>query len=329
MLLSPANYRRENPLGAGRAPTAQNIWACKIIAPRKIAFKRGGERIFSEIGCSSFRRLSPNRRDASCSHTDPLPQRPSILALRGIPVLEVLHLIVAVSVARKKLILPNKPIPISGQSSAPDVNLWDTAEHALDYLKRADTIPHRTEGEAVLLGCLPQTLSRVLDLGSGGGRLLSLVKLARPETEAVAVDFSPTMLDQLRERFGKDSKVQIVAQDLERPLPPLGTFDAVVSSFAIHHLRHERKRSLYTEIYRLLTPGGVFCNLEHVASPTETLHRRFLAALAVRPEDEDPSNKLLDLETQLGWLREIGFTDVDCHWKWLELALLVGAKPIA
>ena len=57
-----------------------------------------------------------------------------------------------------------------------DVNLWDTAEHALDYLKRADSIPHRTEGEAVLLSSLPQSVGRVLDLGSGGGRLLSLVK---------------------------------------------------------------------------------------------------------------------------------------------------------
>lgn len=229
----------------------------------------------------------------------------------------------------KKQILQNKPIPISGQSNAPHVNLWDTAEHALDYLKRADTIPHRTEGEAVLLDCLPRPLGRVLDLGSGGGRLLSLVKLARPEAEAVAVDFSPTMLEQLRARFAADRQVQIVAHDLDRPLPALGEFDAVVSSFAIHHLRHERKQSLYAEIFRLLAPGGVFCNLEHVASPTEKLHAQFLAALSVHPEEEDPSNKLLDLETQLNWLREIGFTDVDCHWKWLELALFAGTRPVS
>jgi tRNA (cmo5U34)-methyltransferase len=34
----------------------------------------------------------------------------------------------------------------------------------------------------------------------------------------------------------------------------------------------------------------------------------------------------LALETQLEWLRDIGFRDVDCHWKWLELALLAGVR---
>jgi tRNA (cmo5U34)-methyltransferase len=114
--------------------------------------------------------------------------------------------------------------------------------------------------------------------------------------------------------------------DLDRPLPELGEFEAVVSSFAIHHLAHERKRVLYGEVYRVLHPGGVFCNLEHVDSPTPELHHEFLRSIGYTPETEDPSNKLLDTGIQLGWLREIGFVDVDCHWKWRELALLAGRK---
>jgi len=211
-------------------------------------------------------------------------------------------------------------------AASPEVNLWSSAEHALDYLRRADSIPHRVEGEATLLESIPANPKRILDLGSGAGRLLALVKAARPRAEFVALDFSPTMLAELHKLFGKDAAVTIVAHDFDEPLPPLGRFDAVVSSFAIHHVRHERKRALYAEIFETLAPGGVFCNLEHVASPTPELHRAFLKALSC--EDEDPSNKLLDLDAQLTWLREIGFGEVDCHWKWRELALFAGVKPL-
>jgi SAM-dependent methyltransferase len=213
-------------------------------------------------------------------------------------------------------------------TTQPNVNLWSSAEHALDYLRRADSIPHRTEGEATLLEFIPETARRILDLGSGAGRLLSLVKSAHPNAEFVAIDFSPTMLDALQRTFASDDRVTVVSHDLSSALPDIGHFDAVISSFAIHHLVHERKRTLYKEIFEVLTPGGVFCNFEHVASPTQRLHEQLLAKLKVAPEDEDPSNKLLDVETQLSWLREIGFDDVDCYWKWREFALLGGVRPI-
>jgi SAM-dependent methyltransferase len=210
-------------------------------------------------------------------------------------------------------------------SHSPDVNLWSSAEHALEYLRRADSIPHRVEGEATLLEFMPAAPRRILDLGSGGGRLLSLVKAARPHASFVALDFSPAMLETLKKLFASESAITVVAHDLENPMPALGEFDAIVSSFAIHHVPHLRKRSLYAEIFELLSPGGVFLNLEHVASPTPHLHAEFLKAIAMGTED--PSNKLLSLKTQLTWLRELGFQDVDCHWKWRELALLAGQKP--
>lgn len=207
------------------------------------------------------------------------------------------------------------------------INLWTSADHALGYLAKADRIPHRTEGEAVLLELVPKTAKRILDLGTGNGRLLALLKIERPDVQGVALDFSPTMLEEVRNRFTGDSNVTVIEHNLDELLTNLGSFDAIVSSFAIHHLIDERKKSLYTEIFNLLEPGGIFCNLEHVASATPAIHERFRWAIGYGNEPDDPSNKLLDVETQLCWFREIGFTDVDCYWKWLELALLVGVKP--
>jgi SAM-dependent methyltransferase len=206
------------------------------------------------------------------------------------------------------------------------MNEWQSAEHAGAYLARADQVPHRAAGEAVLLDEIPPGVTRVLDLGAGDGRLIDLVLRARPSACGVAVDFSPLMLERLHRRVAGTGRVDVVQHDLDEPLPALGRFDAVVSSFAIHHLVHERKRALYREVWELLADGGVFCNLEHVASASAYGHARFLAAMGTAPDEEDPSNKLLDVETQLRWLHEIGFADVDCYWKWRELALLVGRK---
>jgi len=195
------------------------------------------------------------------------------------------------------------------------------------YLARADEFPHRLEGERVLLEQVPRDAGRILDLGTGDGRLLGLLRAERPEMQGVGLDFSELMLGAARKRLAGDGGVELVEHDLAEPLPSLGRFDAVVSSFAIHHLEHERKRSLYGEVFELLVPGGVFANFEHVASPSRRLHLAFFAAIEEPISNEDPSDRLLDVETQLGWLRALAFEDVDCYWKWLEMALLIGVKP--
>jgi tRNA (cmo5U34)-methyltransferase len=211
---------------------------------------------------------------------------------------------------------------------------WSNVHHATAYLDIIDAVPHRTEGEAVLLEHIPINAKRALDLGTGNGRLLKMIKANRPNIRGVGLDISPTMLKVAQEGVAVDKSIQVIEHDLNNSLLPLlselGTFDVIVTSLTIHHLTHKRKRSIYEEIFSLLNRGGIFCNLEHVDSPTSNLHEHFLNSIGDRiasfARDEN-SDRLLSLETQLDWLRQIGFVDVDCYWKWLELALLIGIKP--
>jgi tRNA (cmo5U34)-methyltransferase len=206
---------------------------------------------------------------------------------------------------------------------------WSSVDHVRRYLERADEFPRRAEGESVLLAHVAPGVRRVLDLGTGDGRLLALLRRERPHLHGVGLDASDVMLDAARARFQGQQHIELVEHDMARPLPQLGRFDAVVSSMAIHHLEHDRKRELYAEVFQVLEPGGVFANFEHVASPTQRLHVAFFAAIGEPLEHEDPSDRLLDVETQLAYLREAGFTDVDCYWKWLEMAVLIGVRPPA
>jgi SAM-dependent methyltransferase len=203
-------------------------------------------------------------------------------------------------------------------------NLWEQADHATSYLARADRLPHRREGEDVLVRDLSDALpGRVLDLGCGDGRLAAIVLAAYPESSVVCVDMSPTMLAAAADRFGDDPQVTLVSHNLDQTLPFDGHFDAIVSSLAIHHVTDERKQQLYGEVAALLTAGGVFCNLDLVASPTRALHERWRSEMNAV---DDPSDVLRDLQSQLQWLASVGLDDVDCIWKWRSLALMRGQK---
>jgi len=101
-----------------------------------------------------------------------------------------------------------------------------------------------------MLELLPEKISRVLDIGTGDGRLLHIVLLAYLKASGVGVDFSPTMLASARSRFENDDRISIIDHDLNNPFPDLGTFDAIISSFAIHHLEDIRKKNYMRRFLR-------------------------------------------------------------------------------
>jgi tRNA (cmo5U34)-methyltransferase len=216
--------------------------------------------------------------------------------------------------------MESNPADVGGASG------WHDPEKAHEYLHRVGGLAPRLAGEAVLAEVLPARVERVADLGCGDGRLAAVVLEARPSvTEVVAIDASPPMLERARERFHGDARVQVMERDLRNDLRDLGDFDVIVSGFAIHHLDDDRKRELFGEVAHRLRPGGVFANLEVVKSATPELHATFRTVIG-RAED-DPEDQLVDVESQLAWMRAAGLRQVDCLWRWRGFALLVGESP--
>jgi SAM-dependent methyltransferase len=199
---------------------------------------------------------------------------------------------------------------------------WSDPSRVEEYLGRE--IPHRGLAETMLLEALPERVERFLDLGTGDGRLAALIRSRHPDARGFGLDSSGPMLARAVERFADQAAIELVSHDLDRPIALDGPFDAVVSGLAIHHLDDRRKRSLFAEIQTLLGSGGVFANLDLVASISHAEHERFRRAIG--RERDDPTDRLAGLCEQLEWLQECGFGEVDCRFKWLELALIVARR---
>lgn len=184
--------------------------------------------------------------------------------------------------------------------------------------------PHRSEAEAALLELVPTGRPiRVLDLGTGDGRLLRVLADHTSLDAAVGLDSSPEML-----RLAEESAPGGWAfheHDLEDALPWSERFDVIVSGLAVHHLDDDRKQSLFAEAHALLAPGGLFANLDLVKLRTARLNRDFLDAIGRK--DADPSDKPSPVEDQLRWLETAGFDDVDCFWRWRGMGVLAGWVP--
>src|SRR5262252_65332 len=137
-------------------------------------------------------------------------------------------------------------------NQATPVGGWGDEQQVDWYLERIGRLEARQAGERMLAEVLPDAPASVLDLGCGDGALLALTMQHRPSIElGVGVDRSEPMLARARERFAGDPRVRVREGDLNDAVTGIGTFDVIVSGFAIHHLARERKRELFREIAAL------------------------------------------------------------------------------
>ncbi len=241
-----------------------------------------------------------------------------------------------------------------------DPSTWQTPDFVARFLENVrGAIPLTIEQIDIMLQLITvargERIGTFLDLGCGEGVLSAAILDEHPEAHGVLVDFSEPMLETARRKLDAHSqRLEFLESDFAqagwvRRVAPHAPLDVVVSGFALHHLPDARKQALYREIFDLLTPEGIFINIEHVASATRwtesklddyTIDAIFGKELKSSPGKSraavardyyaragQDANILAPLEVQCDWLRDIGFENVDCFLKMQELAVFGGQRP--
>lgn len=229
-------------------------------------------------------------------------------------------------------------------------NQW-SEDDSTTFLDLAELfVPGRAEQTNTLLQLIPAQTDEhftVVELASGEGVLAQAILERFPRCHYIALDGSTTMRKQLTQKLARFSnRLEILPFDLAQhewrstlPAP----LRCVLSSLCVHHLSDEGKRELFNVMAAQLEPGGAFLLADVIEPATRQIANLFAhqyddivrqQSMTIRgdlsgyeqflqqkwnyflydynnPGSYDHPSRLSD---QLAWLKETGFSIVDCFW---------------
>ena len=190
----------------------------------------------------------------------------------------------------------------------------------------------------------------LLDIGCGDGILSKYIQSRCPVNTFYLLDGSSKMLEEAKQNT-LGPNVSYINQTLKKyKLSEVNDayYDFIYSANAIHHLDLSFKSKLYAKIFRELRDGGLFINIDSVLPSSnlsehwqfnmwrdwtnEALQNGGLNDQIGRYDDiplqykKKTENKPSSLFDQLQALRDAGFEDVDCFYKYSIFAIFGGAK---
>lgn len=216
-------------------------------------------------------------------------------------------------------------------------------------------LPYYDEMLDAIAQCLPENSDRILELGCGTGELTLKVLKQCPKAQVVAVDYSPRMINFIRqklENMGESHRVKTLQLDFgawanDEADTDIGnnSFEAVVSSLAIHHLSDTMKEKLFQKIARSLKPNGKFWNADpllpefpelsevYQSSRERWAQKQGLDLEAVRnkigksdTQGYSSQDQLATLNAHLQMLQQAGFSKTAIIWKYYNIAVFGGLQ---
>jgi tRNA (cmo5U34)-methyltransferase len=202
-------------------------------------------------------------------------------------------------------------------------------------------IPHYLEQNELLIELVPfvpEAFIRVLDLGAGPGVLSGLMLERFSKAQVHVFDLAENMLANARTLLSEFSdRVTYQAGDFGTVDFGEG-YDVILAGLAIHHLDNPGKQALFQRLFAAMNPGGCLLIRDIVHGESEKItavyERMWCDYIRSMQTDEravleryHAEDVPAPMEDQLRWLRESGFANVGCHWKYLNFAIFGGEKP--
>ena len=236
---------------------------------------------------------------------------------------------------------------------------WSEEDSSL-YREIADVaVPRRGEMTRTLVAAVPFTSAdsiRIVELGSGEGRLAALLLETFPRGTLTALDGSESMRQLTTARlapFGDRARVRTFDLASLDWWDQMAGADLVVASLCLHHLNDAKKQYVYKAVAERISPRGAFL-IADLIEPMDASARRLFAEewdASARAQAEglgrpelltqfgdaqwnhfrfpDPEELPSALFHHFVWLRHAGFAAVECFWMYAGHAVFGGVKAAA
>lgn len=208
-----------------------------------------------------------------------------------------------------------------------------------DFVTRC--VPWYKEMLSILFAYLPSKYSpqSILELGCGTGNLTHLLFKHFPQSQIQAVDISEECIKECKRRLPSAS-IQYIKLDFRDLDFPANSFDFIISSIAIHHLDDKEKEEIFKKLFSWQAPKGILTFCDQFRGETDHLYEHHMEtwkAFAFNQGATDKEwNTWMEHQTQhdhhasllehMNWLRNAGYSIVDCTWRYLLWAAIYAEK---
>jgi len=198
-----------------------------------------------------------------------------------------------------------------------------------DMLDKA--VPKYREMLWLMLHYIPKKFKpkKILELGSGTGNLTELVLEKFPNAEITVVDISEKILDECKSRFRSSTSIKYCQSDFKEIDFERESFDLVISSIAIHHIKDEDKQILFGKIYSCLKQNGIFTYLDQCMGETKEIYQKNIEKWKIEAfklgstidnwktwmDHQDEHDFHATVKNQIMWLEDSSFKNVDILWR--------------